>query len=283
MTSKPSHTIKAIGHALCAFTLLTPAITLGSQIPQSFECLIVPNQTVELRSPTDGLIDKVLVRRGDQIKKGQVLVVLESSIQKSAVQIAKYRTQMDGRIASSKSRLDFANKKLKRVEELGKKDLVSDQLADEAQAEKLVAEAELLDAMEAQQLAKHDYNHALNQLNQRTLVSPFDGVVVDRMLNPGDLAESGSGPKPILKLAQIDPLLVEVALPLSAYGKLKVGLNGTVVPEGDLGSHEAKIAIVDSIFDAASGMFGARLEMSNNDGSVPGGIRCRVSFEQLNL
>ncbi len=248
---------------------------------ESFECLIVPNQTVELRSPTDGLIDRILVSRGDRIKKGEVLVVLESSVQQSAARIAEYRTRMDGRIASSRSRLDFANKKLQRVEELGRKNLISDQQADEAQAEKLVAEAELLDALEAQQLAKHDYAHALNQLNQRTLVSPFDGIVVDRMLNPGDLAESGSGPKPILKLAQIDPLLIEVSLPLGAYGRLQVGMTGTVVPEGDLGAHEAEIAIVDSVFDAASGMFGVRLKMNNNDGALPGGIRCRVSFDNL--
>lgn len=274
------HIVKQTTYSLATILVLL-ASSAASAVQDSYECLIVPNQTVELRSPTDGLIDKVLVRRGDQIKNNQVLVVLESSVQKSAVQIAKYRTEMDGRIASSKSRLDFADKKLKRVEELGRKNLVSDQLADEAQAEKLVAEAELLDAMEAQQLAKHDYQHALNQLYQRTLRSPFDGVVVDRMLNPGDLAESGSGPKPILKLAQIDPLLVEVTMPLEAYGKLSVGMSGTVTPEGLLGSHSAKIAIVDSVFDAASGMFGVRLQMSNNDGAVPGGIRCSVTFDGL--
>ena len=52
----------------------------------------------------------------------------------------------------------------------------------------------------------------------RTLASPFNGVVVDRLLNPGDLAESGSGRKLVLKVAQIDPMKVDVVLPAALFG-----------------------------------------------------------------
>ncbi|MDA7088972.1 efflux RND transporter periplasmic adaptor subunit [Pseudomonas sp. SA3-5] len=246
-----------------------------------FECLISPYQTVEVRSPTDGLLDKILVKRGDRVEEGQTLVVLESSVEKSAVKIAKYRAQMNGRIQSSKSRLELAKKNLSRIEVLLQKNMISAQIADEADAQMRIAEAELHDALENQELAKYDYLHAVDLLNQRTLRSPLAGVVVDRMLNPGDLAESGTGPRPILKLAQIDPLLVEVALPLEAYGKLQVGMTGTVTPEGGLGSHAASVTIVDSVFDAASGMFGVRLEILNQNGLIPGGVRCQVVFPAL--
>jgi RND family efflux transporter MFP subunit len=248
---------------------------------EPYECLIVPNQTVDVRSPTDGLIEKVLVKRGDFVTEGQTLVMLESSVQRSAVQIAKYRSEMGGRIESSKSRLSYAKKKLSRTQELQKKELISTQLSDEAEAEHQIAEAELSDAIENQMLAKQEYLHSVNLLSQRTLRSPLSGVVVDRMLNPGDLAESGTGPKPILKLAQINPLQVEVTLPLEVYGKLSVGMTGAVTPEGGKEGFSAKVTIVDSVFDAASGMFGARLELKNDDGAIPGGIRCRVDFETL--
>jgi RND family efflux transporter MFP subunit len=246
-----------------------------------YECLIEPNQVVEIRSPSEGIIDKVDVNRGDRVKVGQVLVELESSVEQSAVEMAKYRSQMEGRIASSRNRLDFANKKLVRTQELQKQKFVSAQAGDEAEAEKRIAEAELRDAVENQELAKHDYQHAIDLLNRRTLRSPLDGVVVDRMLNPGDLAEAGTGRKPILKIAQIDPLLVEVALPLEAYGKLRVGMTGMVKPEGLKGQYPALIRVVDSVFDAASGMFGVRLEMKNRKAAIPGGIRCQVEFSAL--
>ncbi|HTN94725.1 MAG TPA: efflux RND transporter periplasmic adaptor subunit [Gallionella sp.] len=248
---------------------------------ESFECLIEPNQVVEIRSAAEGIIERVNVQRGDRVKVGETLVQLESSVEKSAADMARYRSQMEGRIASSKNRLEFATKKLNRAQELQKQNFVSAQAADEAEAEKKIAEGELKDAIENQELAKRDYQHAIDILSLRTLRSPLNGVVVDRMLNPGDLAESGTGRKPILKIAQIDPLLVEVALPLEAYGKLRVGMSGIVTPEGLKGHYSAVITVVDSVVDAASGMFGVRLEMKNRKASVPGGIRCKVEFPSL--
>jgi RND family efflux transporter MFP subunit len=260
------------------------AIALGLPIagwPGSFECLIEPNQVVDIRSASEGIIEKVDVKRGDRVAVGQTLVELQSDVEQSAVAMAKYRSQMEGRIASSKNRVEFATKKFNRTQELQKQNFVSAQAGDEAEAEKRIAEAELKDAIENQELAKRDYQHAVDLLNLRTLHSPLNGVVVDRMLNPGDLAEAGTGRKPILKIAQIDPLLVEVALPLEAYGKLRVGMTGMVTPEGLKGRYSALITVVDSVFDAASGTFGVRLEMKNRKASIPGGIRCQVEFPTL--
>lgn len=259
-------------------------IVLSFPIPAwsgSFECLIEPNQMVEIRSATEGIIENIYVKRGDRVKEGQTLVELESSAEKSAVEMAKYRSQMEGKIASAKNRLDFATKKFNRTQELQKQNFVSAQAGDEAEAEQRIAEAELKDAIENQELAKRDYQHAVDLLSLRILRSPLDGVVVDRMLNPGDLAESGTGRKPVLKIAQIDPLLVEVALPLEVYGKLRVGMTGMVTPEKLKGRYQAEITVVDSVFDAASGMFGVRLEMKNRRAAIPGGIRCQVEFPAL--
>ena len=125
------------------------------------------------------------------------------------------------------------------------------------------------------------YRHAIDLLNRRILLSPLNGIVVDRMLNPGDLAEAGTGRKPILKIAQIDPLRVEVSLPLAVYGKLRPGMTGMVTPEGLKGRYSARIKVVDSVVDAASGMFGVRLELKNRRASIPGGIRCQVEFPAL--
>jgi RND family efflux transporter MFP subunit len=260
-----------------ALALAVPSTGLGAP----FECLIEPAQVVEIRSPVEGLIDKVHVQRGDSVKAGQVLVELESSAERSAVQSAKYRAQMEGRIATSKNRVDFSTKKFKRLNELQKQNYIAAQQRDEAEAEMRIAESDLRDAVENQELARLEYQRAVDLLNLRILRSPFDGVVVDRMLNPGDLAEAGTGRKPMLKLAQINPLRVEVVLPLDAYGKLRVGMTGQVTPEGLGGKHSALVKVVDRVFDAASGTFGVRLELPNRNNAIPGGIRCQVEFSGL--
>ncbi|MGH8689047.1 MAG: efflux RND transporter periplasmic adaptor subunit [Burkholderiales bacterium] len=264
-------------YLIAALALALPA----SASAKSFECLIQPWQVVELRSPTEGLIAKIHVRRGDTVKAGQVLVELDSSVERSAATLAEFRSTMRGRIKAASERLEYANKKLQRQSELQKQHFVAAQARDDALAEMAVAQADLDDARENQQLAKLDYRHALDLLNLRTLRSPLDGVVMDRMLNPGDLTQSGTDMRGILKVAQTDPLRVEVVLPGDYYGKLKLGMTGLVTPEKMSGHYPAVITVIDRVFDAASGTFGVRLELPNRREEVPGGIRCQVDFPQL--
>lgn len=247
----------------------------------SFECLITPTQEVEIRSAVDGLVSKIYVQRGDEVKKGQTLVELDASAERSSMEAAKYRTQMDGRIETARNRLEFAAKKSERMDGLSKKRYVAAQARDEAETEKRLAESELQDAIETQELAKREYRHAVDIVNLRVLHSPFNGIVVDRALNPGDLAEPGNAKKPILKLAKIDPLKVEVFLPLEAYGKIKTGMTVWVTPETIGGSYPALVKVVDQVLDAASGTFGVRLEMPNHKRLILGGIRCQVEFPAL--
>lgn len=264
----------------CSFAGTMLLLTLGAEA-KSFECLIEPDQVVEIRSPVEGLIDRIYVRRGDSVKKGQTLVELDSSVERSTAASAKYRSQMEGRFASAKNRLEFATKKFERSRDLYTKNFISAQARDEAETEKRLAESELKDADENIQLGKIEHQRAVNQLNLRVLRSPFNGVVMERMLNPGDLAEAGTGRKPIMKLAQINPLKVEVVLPLEYYGRIKTGMTGQVMPEGLGGRYPASVKVVDKVIDAASGTFGVRLELPNGKGSLPGGIRCQVEFEDI--
>lgn len=267
----------SIFHCVAAVALAMPFAARA----KSFECLIQPSQVVEVRSPTQGLIAKIFVQRGDMVKAGQALVELESSVERSAAAVSEYRARMQGHIKSAAERADYATKKLERARELQKQHFVAAQARDDAVTEKLVAESDLEDARENQELAKLDYRHALDLVNQRTLRSPFDGVVMDRMLNPGDLTDYGTDTKAILKLAKIDPLRVEVVLPIAYFGKLQLGMTGEVTPEGIGGHYQATITVIDRVFDAASGTFGVRLELPNRHGSVPGGIRCQVDFQRL--
>jgi len=245
----------------------------------TYECLIEPSQVVELRSTAEGLIASVHVKRGDVVKRGQVLVELQSRAERVAVDAARFRAQMEGQIVTARNRVDYATKKAARAEELAREKMVSAQVRDEAEAELRLAEAELRAAQENRDLARIEHARAVEQLALRTLISPFDGVVIDRMLNPGDLAESGTGRKPVLKLAQIDPLKVDVVMPAAALGKVHPGARVTVVPQGLGGRYVGAVRQVDKVVDTASGTLVARVELANRDGSVPSGVRCTAEFE----
>jgi len=83
----------------------------------------------------------------------------------------------------------------------------------------------------------------------------------------------------ILRVAQIDPLGVEIVLPAESFGSIQPGTKAAVIPEipGDE-VHMGSVTIVDRVVDAASGTFGARLELSNPDGTIPSGLHCQVRF-----
>jgi RND family efflux transporter MFP subunit len=262
---------------------LAAAILLAASTARAnpYECLIEPNQSVEIRSSVEGVIEKVMVKRGDRVSAGQVLAQLESNAEVSAVALARYRAEVEGRISTARNRSDYAAKKLDRSNNLYAKSFVAAQVRDEAEAEKRITESELKEATENREIAKYEHRHAMDLLNRRTLRSPIDGVVMDRLLNPGDLAEAGTGRKPILKLVQVAPLRVEVVLPLQAYGKLKANTVAEVLPEGLGGRYTATVTVIDSVFDSASGTFGVRLTLPNAKGDLPAGIRCQVDFPAL--
>ena len=257
--------------------VLVPALALGA----NFECLIEPAQVVEMRAAVDGMISAVHVQRGDSVKRGQVVVELQSAAEREAVESARYRAQMDGQIATARNRIDYASKKLARLTDLEQQNFASVQSRDEADAERRLAESELQVAIENRELAKIEYRRAQEQLALRTLASPFNGVVLERTLNPGDLAESGSGRKPVLKVAQIDPLRVDIVLPATLFGQLKPGFKATVVPVVGNGRYAATVKTVDKVIDAASGTFVVRLELPNPQQLVPGGARCMAELDGI--
>jgi len=251
-------------------------------IGAEFDCIIEPRQVLEIRSPIEGLIDRVNVDRGDYVKKGQELAVLDTSVERVQAAIASQRSQMEGAVRAWESRGDLSAKKSSRMDELHRQNFLSSQLRDEAAAEKRVAEAELRDAVDNRKLAELEHKRQLEIIRLKTIRSPVNGVVTDRILNPGEFAEAGVGRKPMFKLAEIDTLHVEVLLPAVAYGKVKQGMVIQVTPEIPSGSrYSATVKVIDRVLDAASGTFGVRLELPNPGRKIPGGIRCRAVFAEI--
>jgi RND family efflux transporter MFP subunit len=244
--------------------------------PLELDCIIEPFEIVEVSSPVDGVISKVRVDRNDSVKQGQVLVDLEAKVEKAMVAYGRGRTKMQGQIKAKQASLALAKRRLKRAKELIGNKAISLQEMDEAETTVELAQAELQKAKEEKKLTKLELQRYIASLNLRMIHSPITGVVMERFKNAGESVER----EPILKLAQIDPLRVESIAPASMYGQIKAGMNAIVTPEypNDI-SYSAKVTIVDSVIDSASGTFGIRLELPNSDNKIPGGLKCSVNFE----
>lgn len=247
---------------------------------RGFACLIEPLKRIELRSPVEARIDAVLVDRGEEVKKGQVIVQLDSDVERAALEAARYRAVMEGEVQSAQSRLVAAKAKYQRREQLVKEKFIAAQERDDALAEMQVAEANVVAAKDNRRLAALEQQRIHALLEQRRIRSPFNGVVTERLQHAGEIAQIGETARPILKLAQTDPLRVEVVLPVAMYGKVKVGQQAVVEAEPPLsGRYAADVTIVDKVVDSASGTFGVRLDLPNPKGQIPAGVKCRITFE----
>jgi multidrug efflux pump subunit AcrA (membrane-fusion protein) len=140
-----------------------------------------------------------------------------------------------------------------------------------------IAGHELKEATEQKHLAALELKQTHESVERRIIRSPIRGVVVEIFLSIGELVEE----QPILELAQLDPLNVEVIAPITLLGSIKVGDRAEVWPESPVeGMYVGKVKIVDRVIDAASGTFGIRIELPNTDYSLPAGLKCKVRFSE---
>jgi len=225
-----------------------PVTSTMNRAGGELECLVEPYMLVNVGSSVDGVLEEVTVKRGDQVRKGQVVARLQSGVEAAAVKL-------------SRARVEFGRRRVERSETLFVKQLISAQERDELVTEVSLREEEL--------------NREEETLKLRTIISPIDGVVVERRLVPGEFIRSDKSV--VLKLAQIDPLNIEVVAPARMFKSLRTGMTGRVnLSPFVSGTHLATVVVVDKVVDAASGTLGVRLQMPNPDNKIPAGIQCGV-------
>jgi RND family efflux transporter MFP subunit len=242
---------------------------------EGYECLLEPAAEVAIGSPTIGLIQEIHVDRADVIRAGDVLVQLESSVEVAALEVARARARMAGVVGSKAATAELEQKRLARAEQLYRGKALSLDVRDEVQTQAKVAAQELVQAREEKQLAALEFAQAEANLERRVIRAPISGVVVDRMMNPGEVVDE----EKILRIAQIDPLRVEALLPAAMFGSVGLGTRAAVTPEhpGDQ-VHVARVVRIDRVIDPASGTFAVRMELPNAEHAIASGLHCQVRF-----
>ena len=260
---------------LFSFSLALTSTQLIAENAQ-LDCLVKPGMYIELSSPIETTLLDMFVDSGDDIKKGQALALLENTVEIAKVELAKRQALSWSEIENTRVQLQYAERNLKRIENLYKKNSVSLFEKDKASTEVSLAKIELIKAKEKKNLARLSMERAKAELALRTVKSPIDGIVVDIYAKIG---ESVTG-RTIMKLAQIDPLRVEVIAPTEYFGLLKKGMTVDISPERPANkTFKATITVVDQLIDPASGSFTVRMSLPNADEQLVGGVNCIAQFD----
>lgn len=201
----------------------------------------------DVATRASGTLVSVPVDVGDRVRRGQVLASLDGA-------------DVQARIDAAAAGVELAERTHGRVERLEADGAASQQELDEAFARLEAARAQLAEARA--------------QASYVQVTAPFDGVVVARYADPGDLAVPG---QPVLRLAGTGAVTVAAELPAHMRGAVEVGQAVRVIDRGGR-PIEATVSRVVPTLDAATGRF--RVELSpSGDSQLTAGetVRLEVS------
>ncbi|MEO0444090.1 MAG: efflux RND transporter periplasmic adaptor subunit [Pseudomonadota bacterium] len=253
-------------------TFASPAIAIKTDL----DCLIEPETYVELSSPIDTVIENILVKQGDTVTKGQELLLLESSVERVRVKLAEERAKSSSDVENRYIQLKYAKLNHQRTDNLYKKKSTSEFERDRSSTELALARVELNKARENKEIAQLNLELARAQLELKTIRSPIDGIVMDIYTTVGESVADRS----IMKLAQINPLKVELIAPTEYFGLIQPGMKAIVRPERPVNKiFDATVVLVDQLIDSASGSFTVRLALPNPNDKLVGGVNCLASFD----
>jgi len=205
------------------------------------------NESVILRPEVAGRIAAIGFRDGQVVKKGQLLVGLDASLNQAEVDQAR-------------AELELARANLKRTEDLASKNFVSGSAQDQAASTVQVLDAKL--KLSEARLAK------------MRIVAPFDGVVGIRNVSVGDYVKDGAD---LINVEDIRQLKVDFRLPERYFEQLKVGAPVEVIADAVPGVRtRGSVDAINPRVEANGRSLEVRARLDNSDGRLRPGMFARV-------
>lgn len=208
------------------------------------------DQTIVVAPEVEGRISGIPAREGEAVKRGDVLVTLDDSIDRAE-------------LAQARAELTLAKANYERADELLRSKVGTTRTRDEALSALRVGEAK--EALAAAKLAK------------KTITAPFAGILGLRQESVGSYVKAGQS---ILTLSSIDPLLVDFRMPESSLPRIaagqKIAFHVDAIPDR---SFDAEVYAIDPQIDAEGRSLAVRGKVANADGALRPGLFARVELE----
>ena len=270
------------------------------QDPQS-ATVIVP-ATIQAFFVTDlyakayGYVSQINVDIGDHVKKGQVLAVIEEpELQaqfdkaQAVVQQAKAALEVAKRqLAGMQADLALQQVTLKRQKELFAGKAVTAQTLDETQAKERVSNANVetgkakITSAEADlEAAKAEVQRIQALLQYDKVVAPFDGVLTKRLVNPGDLVQTGSSTRtsPLFTCEELDVVRVLADVPEARVAGSRLGLPAEVQLYGPAGvTVHGTVTRVATALNQATRTMRVEIDLPNPDEKLVPGAYAQVTL-----
>ncbi len=211
--------------------------------------------SVVIRSRIDGVIAKVWVEDGQEVKAGDLLVTLDDRQAKSLLD------QAEGNLIRDRAQLENARRNLARIEPLARAGAMSKQLLDEA----IGNVAALEGTVKADEALVESYRVQLSYTQIRAPIAGRIGTIGSRLGSSIRAADTTA----LVTINQLDPIYVNFAVPQRDLAALQDAMTAGSVPvrvaipgrEGP--ALEGRVAYIDNTIDMASGTLAVRATVAN--------------------
>lgn len=211
---------------------------------------IEASQTIPLSFETTGTVNKIFIEVGDAVKKGQKLASIDNSNMQNIynTMLAKFKQAQD------------AYDRLKVVHDEGS-----------------LPEIKWVEMESNYEQAKSALEMSKNNLEKCTMISPADGFIGRRNIEPGQ-SSIGISMAPI-ELVKIETVHIKISVPENEIGKIKMGMKATITISA-LGnkSYEGTITNVGVVADRFSRTYDVKIAVKNADLEMKPGMVCDVTL-----
>lgn len=197
---------------------VSPSLALTSLTATGY---VIAERRSKVGTSLPGRIAKLMVREGSEVKTGDVILELDAADHKSAVQAAQARVlAAQARVAATQASLSELNVQIARQRNLVSQNVAARSGLEDLEARAGTQQAEIQSAEAEVKAAQAQVAVARTSLGRMTIVAPIDGTVLDK---PLDVGESVDMIMPILELADLSSLVVEIDVPETRLSLVKVG------------------------------------------------------------
>jgi HlyD family secretion protein len=244
---------------------------------------VVARRKATVAAEVTAKVVEVLVHEGMMVKKGDVLAQLDSVLPTRDLALARSKADAAAAaIGAVAAELQDAERIMNRNRRL--RQVVSEADLTKSEARVGVLRAQLKQSQAVLDTAKQDAKHAAEVLDQYTVHAPFDGVVVERDAQPGEmispLSVGGFTRTGICTLVDMDSIEVDVDVNEAFVGRLHLGMPVSAVPEAypDWAIPASVIDILPSA-DREKGTVKVRIGLEKKDPRILVDMSVKVSFE----
>ena len=217
---------------------------------------------IKLSTRSSGFIDHIYVNVGDKVKKGKLLLSINNS------DLQAKRAQINANITQAQAGFNIAEKDYNRF-----KQLFNDNSASQKEMDDMTANFEMAKArLEAANQMKNEINSQFKYVN---LTAPFDGVITNKFMEVGDLANPGM---PLIALESPGDFEVSLWVPESEISQIKLETKVDVLVKSINQTIKGTVTEVSTSAYNTGGQYQVKITLDKTELQILSGMYTTIKF-----